>query len=80
MRPTDASGRPSSTSEWSACSRSSSLFTTKRHRPPRRSAEATPLIRYVRVSEQWDPGCDSVTIAGRTAGLRHEDRMGEYAL
>ena len=42
--------------------------------------EAPPLIRYVRVSEQWDPGCDSVTISGRSAGLRHEDRMGEFAL
>lgn len=45
-----------------------------------KGVEAPPLIRYVRVSEQWDPGCDSVTLGGRSKDLRHYDRMGEYAL
>ena len=41
---------------------------------------AKPAIRTIVVSENFDPGCTTIIVAGRTQSMSHYDTMGSYEL
>ena len=41
---------------------------------------AKPAIRTIVVSENFNPGCTTIVVAGRTKGMTHFEKMGDYVL
>ena len=45
-----------------------------------KGVSAKPAIRTIVVSENFNPGCTTVIVSGRTKGMSHVDKMGNYVL